>query len=78
MSIAISAAWQLGSSFEILFAVILQASSGPKPARMNSTVRNEGQNLIILSPSPLAAAAPTCPSAYKPDPTIGESPTRPG
>jgi len=35
-----------------------------------------GSNLIIKSPSPVAAAAPALLSAYEPDPMIGESPTR--
>ena len=35
-----------------------------------------GRNLIIKSPSPVAAAAPASLSAYAPEPIIGESPTR--
>lgn len=35
-----------------------------------------GRNRIMTSPSPVAAAAPTAPSAYAPAPGIGESPTR--
>jgi len=34
-----------------------------------------GKNLIKTSPSPVAAAAPTVPSAYAPAPGMGESPT---
>ena len=34
-----------------------------------------GKNLIMTSPSPVAAAAPTVPSAYAPAPGMGESPT---
>lgn len=35
-----------------------------------------GRNLIMISPSPVAAAPPTSLSAYDPAPAIGESPTR--
>jgi hypothetical protein len=34
-----------------------------------------GKNLIMTSPSPVAVAAPTVPSAYAPAPGMGESPT---
>lgn len=35
-----------------------------------------GKNLIMTSPSPVAAAPPTSLSTYAPEPAIGESPTR--
>ena len=49
---------------------------GGKPRLMPSTATNAGKNRSMTSPSPVAAAPPTEPSTYAPDPGIGESPTR--
>lgn len=38
--------------------------------------KNLGKKRIIISPLPVAAAAPAVLSAYAPAPAIGESPTR--
>uniref|UniRef100_A0A1A9ZFU4 Uncharacterized protein n=1 Tax=Glossina pallidipes TaxID=7398 RepID=A0A1A9ZFU4_GLOPL len=53
------------------------ASSGVLPERSASTANKEGKKRIIISPSPVATAAPTSLSAYAPAPGIGESPTLP-
>ena len=45
---------------------------------MNSTARNEAQDLMFASPRPVLPAAPTSLSQYCPAPIMGESPTRPG
>src|SRR5206468_10226909 len=47
------------------------------PWRMNSTTRNDPQYRMTFSPIPVAPAAPTSLSTYKPLPRIGEPPTRP-
>ena len=60
---------------EIEFLTSFAASLGDIPLRIASTANNDGNNLIMTSPSPVAAAAPTSESAYAPAPGIGESPT---
>src|SRR6266550_6475996 len=60
-----------------LSIVFMQAWSGDNPWRINSTVRNAPQTLMLASPRPVDPAAPTVLSQYWPAPTIGESPTRP-
>ena len=44
---------------------------------MDSTTRKLPQIRSISSPTPVAPAAPASSSTYKPEPIIGESPTRP-
>src|SRR3954470_18366300 len=56
----------------------MHAWSGVIPCRMNSTIRNAPQTLMLASPRPVDPAAPTPLSQYWPAPTIGESPTLPG
>src|SRR6266404_8539948 len=61
-----------------LSIVFMHAWSGDNPWRINSTVRNAPQTLMLASPRPIDPAAPTVLSQYSPAPMIGESPTRPG
>lgn len=49
---------------------------GAPPWSQPSEEKHLGKKRIMVSPSPVAAAAPAVLSAYAPAPAIGESPTR--
>ena len=54
-----------------------QASCGFLPCRISSTTKWLPTVRITASPTPVAQAAPTSLSTYKPAPIMGESPMRP-
>src|SRR5437870_8144848 len=56
----------------------MAASFGDAPRCISSAITNDPRPKRLASPRPVDPAAPTSPSTYKPAPSIGESPTRPG
>src|SRR5467141_2779044 len=67
----------IGVSFENKARPRVAATWADNPSAIRSYTNFERTRLMISSPYPVAETAPNGP-AYRPAPTIGESPTRPG